>query len=430
VLRSCARHLLGMGEAAEAVEALKNAVGIAEGVEVRVGVLEELIEAADTAALWRIVFEAGADLDVILEESPVQHKESPRRFVVLSEALWRLGEDISDRLTRLAELADDQHLAPVLRARASTPLMVYAGQADDRAMADLALQIFQKIPIDDASEERLLLLQMIYEATFGTADSAADVAGQAMVLASQPRTSVIVGVRLRSNAGNTYRAAGRMTEAFTALTAAFADAKRINAAGSAVSAAGQLCDLCLDVGDIERARYWHTVAGDLMATAGGGNGFAHEVQSALLAAADGDFKTANAYLDRCSSAPTGTLRGHRSHVACLQAMLRTLGGDHPADAIESIAPITQAAEWASTQRLDLTGPVGAWLLRRLGRDSEAELLLHQWQESAPQKRTRGVFSVITKGAWPFLAPDESLKRAFGELALAWDAAAAEPAVRG
>jgi hypothetical protein len=430
VLRSCARHLLGMGEAAEAVEALKNAVGIAEGVEVRVGVLEELIDAADTAALWRICADAVSERDLLLSDTSALSDADPRYFVIATEALWRLGEGVSQRLTQLADIAADTNLPPVLRARAVTPLMVFADQSDDRRMADTALQICSTIPVDDASEERLLLLQMIYEVTFGTRTSAADVANRAIKLAAKASTPRTTGIRLRGNAGYSLRAAGMFAEAFVALTTAFADARWFGATGSAVAAAGQLCDLCLDVGDIQRARYWHQVAGDLMAQAGGGNLFAHEVQSALLAAAGGDLVTAGDLLEQCSSAPTASLPGHQFFLTCLQAMIKTLRGDPPMEAIESIGAVIRTSQQrASTELPDVTSSMGAWLLRRVGRISEAEQLLVRWQESLTHTRLRGVFSVVTHGEWPFEPPAEALRQAFSERVQAWDAEATEPAAR-
>jgi DNA-binding SARP family transcriptional activator len=421
VLRSCARHLLGVGEAAEAVEALKNAVGIAEGAEVRVQLLDELIEAADTAALWRTCLDAVGELDLLFGDAATPPNKAAVYFVIATEAMWRLGEDISDRTTRLADLAASADLTPVLRARAATPIMVFADQSDDRRIADRALQICNTIPVDDASEERLLLLRMIYETTFGTRSSTAEVANKATMLAASLSTPV-TAIRLRGNAGYTYRASGMFAEAFTALTIAFADARRINATGSAAAAAAQLCDVCLDVGDIQRAKYWHKVAGEVISEAGGGNWFAHEVQSALLAAADGDFVSAGTYLERCSSAPTSTLAGHQSFVACLEAMLRTLRGDPPGEAIGRIvATMPTSQPHTITQLQDVTTTMGAWLLRRLGRTSDAELLLSRWQESASHTRLRGVFSVMTDGEWPFEPLRESFTQAFSERAQAWDA---------
>jgi DNA-binding SARP family transcriptional activator len=409
VLRSCARQLMSVGEAAEAAGLLKSAVEFAADAELRLTTLRELLMAADAAGLWQTCVDVIGETEALRSSEDTRWQMDDEAYVIRCDALFRLGHDIGGHVPRLLSIAADSLAPPAIRARATIPSMIHAELCGGVALADNIVRISSQIPRCADAIERLLLMDMIYQATFGDAEAAVGSARRAIQAAHTQDLPASVACRLLSNAGNTFRCVGDFVESARTLVLAYRTASKGRILGSEAGVAGQLCDLCLDVGDLEGAAHWHRRAAELMQRNGaGGHRFVHCLQGALVAAGRGDLRDADLAIKALRTEHQELAQIHSTFLFALEALIAALSHGLDNNTHSMIASLKASCVFLEGHpRQNISARICAWLLREAGQTAEAEEVLRMAGDGTvypAETRLRGVLSRMTGGSWPLEDP--------------------------
>ncbi|MDB4889315.1 MAG: hypothetical protein JWL61_1170 [Gemmatimonadetes bacterium] len=256
LLRRCAAHAAEVGEPAAAVDLLSQVPHAALPPKLLAELLDGLSRYASAGGRLSVVVAALGDrlaLANVLEEGNDTIKGLQLRLI---EANLLAGGLLAPAIDGLQTTLADSDVAPSIRARAASRLLVLADCELDAALAKRAHAWLAEIPSEDADTASLIArAELVYHTSFGDVDYAYTLASQFIEWCPQPSANESDN-RLRDYAAYSLYRIGYSAEAASILEASYNFMLSHRLYSEALYQASMRTDVAICQGDFEVAEKW------------------------------------------------------------------------------------------------------------------------------------------------------------------------------
>ncbi|MDQ3997674.1 MAG: AAA family ATPase [Gemmatimonadota bacterium] len=382
-LRQCSRHALAIGRPDDATEALLRARDLLSGPEERLVVLDELVAAAVTAGKWALALESALAYRGLIEQGgrtvPAEHEY---RLIEL-EARARTGEPLLDLVQPALNYIDTHGALPSRKLRACILLLSVAEATLADGLAARAYSVAASIPVeDDATTAQRLMLDMLFHATFGDLDIAAELAGTRVQMCTA-RATLPAACYLRGLASMALLRAGHFGPGRVEAETCYHEAATAGLNTYRLRAASILACFLRDCGEASAAREWHAKATQTADRLHPREVTVSYVSNAVLFALDdGDFRLAATWLERARRDFAEATVGHaRLHFSAVELRIRQLCGGRRSSETDVQALLEAHLHWRGFGHHDEVAEALWHELAECGRQSYADTLLADYLTS-------------------------------------------------
>lgn len=257
LVKSCAGHLLEVGLPAEAAEIYEKALELCETDEERLEMLELLKETLLVSGRWEGVLGAINSISMVRYGTPTILGAEDDNSVLRTEALWRLGMDITDALQDTRARVLNRDLRPPHRVKAAALVLTIADNACDAQLFSECFEAAQPLlHAPGVPSFAAIQLEMMYHTSQGTLERAVESAREIVATAHSGRDFGTVAKHYRF-ASLPLRRAGYFAEAEQLLREALEIAERHNLITAQLNAIESIILLKLEQTATAEADVWY-----------------------------------------------------------------------------------------------------------------------------------------------------------------------------
>jgi DNA-binding SARP family transcriptional activator len=378
-LRACARHALEIGQPNDAVGALRRAAELAGTSAALSVVRRELLVACEIAGAWTQMLDVLAAIKRQRAVNGLLLDFDPTYERLELEALLNTSFDPRALVARLVRYTSDDAVPPKERLRGCVLLTAVA---EDLLSPELATDAYASaLSITDTDDARVhrCEFEMIYHASFGDLDRAAEAALNLLAFA-EAEVNLAAQCRMTLTAGGALLRAGRFQEGVSALEACYRLACDHRLATARHRSASNLACVLRDAGRAEAGLAWQqraSAAFEQLDPPDKPAGFFSNC--ALFAMADGDFALAQDWVSRALKEVAPAQFGHAGlHFRALDLRIRQLANSYDCTEHELQELLDLHLQYRAFGCHDEVMEVLWHALTRKGREKEGDKLLDEY----------------------------------------------------